>query len=105
MEKINNYTKGEYLREGNTVYVLQPTGRYYVGAELMENRIYFGIQGPCSEEEKEATAKIMQLAPTLYEQHFKMLEALKAAYKAVEASGIFPITSELLEQTIKECEL
>lgn len=114
MEKINNYTKGVYLREGNMVYVLQPSGRYHVGAELMENRIWFGIHGPCSQDEKEATAKLMQLATTLYEQHFKMLEALKhltsnggllkAVYDAGETSLFFESYEKAL-QTIKECEL
>lgn len=112
MDKINNYTKGVYLREGNMVYVLQPSGRYHVGAELMENRIWFGIHGPCSQDEKEATAKLMQLATTLYEQHFKMLEALKeingmCADAANKPDGKLDLdkVAKISMQTIKECDL
>lgn len=47
------------------------------------------------------------LAPTLYEQHFKMLEALKNVMllNAVARQHISDVFFQEIEQTIKDCEL
>lgn len=59
------HTPGPWLQNGAAIYALQETGKYHKGEPILENRFYIFIQGPCSEEEKLANAKLIAAAPEL----------------------------------------
>lgn len=102
MEKINNYTPGP-LQFSHAIPERQFCAQVFdANGKAVATMDHMSDEGT-------ANAKLYALAPTLYEQHFKMLEALKKAIPFVVVQcGLIPNGFEVvkeIEQTIKECEL
>lgn len=113
MEKITGYTKAPWSyglkklainpMDENTQYETK-RGYYFIKAGAGVHSVDgFEITAYINEPD----AHMLSLAPTLYEQHFKMLEALRRVLKinAVAREHINESLFEEIEQTIKECEL
>lgn len=119
MDKIVGFTPGPWQHDGNGDFV---------SVSMDASKMICDIRGwgwlqklgeAQAIEIQKANGELIALAPTLYEQHFKMLEALKELYRLTSHEGCvigsegarFPLykafnkTFQKAEQTIKECEL
>lgn len=121
MEKINNYTPGPWQHDGHGDFV---------SVSMDASKMICDIRGwgwlqKLGEEKaieiQKANGELIALAPTLYEQHFKMLELLKGdlyfikielkerlKFSDINTDDKTKAMSDRikeLEQTIKECEL
>lgn len=95
MDKINNYTPGPLEIWGQNE-------KTEIGGFHMIGSSDGNTKGCTAYVANLSDAKLYVLAPTLYEQHFKMLEALKGCQMVMKLLGYSTIE---IEQTIKECEL
>src|SRR5690242_19880487 len=66
-DQKNNLTGFDWLREGNLVYALEPTGEFRMGKELMCNRFTATVNGGknVSEQDCEQIAQAIQALPLL----------------------------------------
>lgn len=107
MEKITGYTPGSWrvLTEGDGYDEM--TMRTILSCENKPrnlSEIALVTTGSYPDEVEEANAQLIALAPTLYEQYFKMLEVLKKSLIQLEHDDVYRGLQEDIRQTIKEAE-
>lgn len=114
MEKINNYTpvkfkitRVEPLCSPEPDFIDNPDLGFVATLKTNINQMSIDVWGhSLSKEETKSVAKLIALAPTLYERYFKMLEALNGSLtRRLKAMGLLSEFQSYLEQTIKDCEL
>lgn len=106
-DKIEGYTPGPWRVSTKDEFV--HTGKDYHQIIALDgprsNGPGFSITGCININD----AQLIALAPTLYEQHFKMLEALKEIKENLSVRDVGPVSKDIIiticEQTIKDCEL
>lgn len=109
MEKINNYTPGQT----KTWLILQKnriTNQLELSGVIHDVDAHKAFVKNLELELIYVPIELSALAPTLYEQHFKMLEALKKIVDELKSDdkNLSTFKRDLLreaKQTIKECEL